>query len=86
MSTTAERPLSDVLLTTPGDFTPERPERAPWHQPTLGDVEIVVTDNRRRVNLAVADRVKLRGLERATYARDDLEWFDWTPAGWGVPT
>jgi hypothetical protein len=81
-----ERPLADVLLRTPGDFTPARPERAPWHQPSLDwtRVDFAVTDNRATVNLAVADRVKLKGLERPTYERDYLEFFDWTPHGWGV--
>ncbi|HEX4187082.1 MAG TPA: hypothetical protein VHY83_04205 [Solirubrobacteraceae bacterium] len=86
MSATDERPLGDVLLRAWGGFDPAHSERPPWHQPTidLDRVEFAVTDNRRVVNLAVADRVHLRGLERPTYERDWLEYFDWTPPGWGV--
>jgi len=47
-------------------------------------VDFAVTDNRGQVNLAVADRVKLKGLERPTCMRDDLDPADWMPRGWGV--
>jgi hypothetical protein len=77
-------PLDRVLTRYGGEFVPEHPERAPWHQPTIRTVEVAVTDNRATVDLAIADRVHLRGLDRPTFERDDLEPFDWTPAGWGV--
>jgi hypothetical protein len=81
-------PLADVLRRAWGDFTPTHPERRPWHQPTLdySRVDWAITDNRREVNLAVADRVRLQGLEWPTYERDDLEPGDWMRGpGWGVP-
>jgi hypothetical protein len=83
---TGERPLADVLLRTPRDFVPAHPERAPWAQPTLDWTRVVwaITDNRAVVNLRVADRVRLQGLERPTYTRDDLEPYDWMPRGWGA--
>ena len=81
---TADRPLGEVLARSLGDFTPQHPNRAPWHRPTLRYVEVAITDNRAVVPLAIADRVQLRGLDRPTGWRDDLEPLDWTPAGWGV--
>jgi hypothetical protein len=84
MSSTRERPLADVLLRAWEDSTPARPERAPWHQPTLRDFQLAATDNRVTVNLAVATRVRVHDLGRPTGERDDVEWFDWTPRGWGV--
>jgi hypothetical protein len=82
----SEGPLDQVLVRTPGDFTPAHPERAPWHQPTLDytRLDFAVTDNRVAVPLGIADRVQLHGLERPTHERDWLEPFDWTPAGWGA--
>jgi hypothetical protein len=77
------RGADQALLRTPDDFTPARPDRPPWHQPTLGEVEIPCTDNRAEVNVRIADRVKRRGLERPSYERDWLEPFDWAPARWG---
>jgi hypothetical protein len=78
-----------VLLRAWEDFTPAHPERRPWHQPTLdwARLEIVATDNRATVNLAVADRVHLHHLERPTGDRgDELEPGDWMRGpGWGVP-
>jgi hypothetical protein len=84
MSST-ERPLADVLHTTPGDFTPAHPNRPPWHQPTLREVELVSTGNIVTVPLVLADRVRLHGLEAPSWDRDDLEPTDWMRGpGWGV--
>jgi hypothetical protein len=82
-----ERSLADVLRHAWGDFTPARPNRPPWHQPTLdySRLEIAITDNRRVISLAAADRVQLQGLESPTDERDDLEPGDWMRGpGWGV--
>jgi hypothetical protein len=85
MSGTAERPLDQVILFTPGDFTPAQPSRVPWRQPTLRVVDWASTGNITTVNLAVADRVHLHGLERPSWDRDDLEPTDWLRGpGWGV--
>jgi hypothetical protein len=85
-SSTPERPLSTVLVLTPGDFTPARPTRAPWHQPTLRSVELVATGNVVTVPLVLAGRVQLRGLDQPSFDRDDLEPTDWMRGpGWGVP-
>ena len=84
---TPEGPLADVLHRSREDFTPVHPERAPWHQLGLDytRLEIVATDNRVTVNLAVADRVHLHGLEQPTYDRDWFEPGDWMRGpGWGV--
>ena len=80
------RPLADVLLRTPGDFAPADPDRAPWQQPSLDwtRVDFAVTDNRVRVNLAVADRVQLVGLGRPSSNATIWSRSTWTPAGWGV--
>jgi hypothetical protein len=83
-SSTRERPLGEVLAHAWGDFTPEHPQRAPWHQLSLDGVDVAITDNRVTVPLACAHRAQLHRLERPTYVRDDLEPLDWTPAGWGV--
>jgi hypothetical protein len=80
MSTsTPERPLGDVLKRALDiEFTPAHPEREPpWHQHTLGTVELVCTGNLVEVPLEVADRVSLRGLKRPTWERDFLEPGDW---------
>jgi hypothetical protein len=81
---TRERPLEQVVARARCDFEPEHPGRAPWHKPTLRRVEIAITDNRAVVNLAVADRERLHGLNRPSYERDWLEPYDWMPVGWGV--
>jgi hypothetical protein len=84
----SEGPLADVLRHAWGDFTPAHPNRPPWHQPTLdySRADWAITDNRATVNLAVAGRKKLQGLDRPTYERDDLEPGDWMRGpGWGVP-
>jgi hypothetical protein len=82
---TPERPLSEVLVRTPGDFTPAHPSRAPWHQPTLRGFELASTGNLAEVPLVVADRVHLQGLEAPSWDRDDLEPTDWMRGpGWGV--
>jgi hypothetical protein len=80
----SERPLSDVLRTAIPDFTPEHPQRAPWQREQLDHVEHAYTGNIIIVPLKIADRVHLRGLDRPSDERDDLEPSDWTPAGWGV--
>ena len=80
----SERPLDQVLVTAVEDFEPERPDRAPWHRSTLRHVEHAYTGNVVTVPLVVADRVHLGNVDRASDERDDLEWFDSTPAGWGV--
>ncbi len=80
------QPLDQVLARAWGDFVPRRPDRPPWWQPRSVVDEVAVTDNRAVVPLIVADRVHLCGLDRPTWMRDDLEFFDWTPAGWGVPS
>jgi hypothetical protein len=36
------------------------------------------------VPLAIADRPRLCGLAEPSWERDDLEPFDWMPAGWGA--
>lgn len=77
-------PLDRVLTRAWGDFTPKRPGRAPWHRPSHRPVKVAYTGNLITVPLEVADRVQLRGLDRPSWLRDDLEPFDWTPAGWGV--
>jgi hypothetical protein len=84
MSSTPERPLGQVLATAWDDFAPERPNRAPWHQPTLRGYELAATGNVIEVPLLVADRVQLGNLGVPSDYRDELEPFDWTPAGWGV--
>ena len=78
------RPLGDVLLHASGDFTPERPERAPWHQTTLRHFELASTGNLATVRLERAANVHLHGLDRPSWDQDWLEPSDWTPAGWGV--
>lgn len=77
-------PLDQVLARAIGDFTPRHPDRPPWWQPRRVVDEVAVTDNRAVVPLIVASRVQLCRLDRPTWMRDDLEPFDWTPAGWGV--
>jgi hypothetical protein len=82
---TLERPLSDVLLRTPIDFTPAHPDRRPWHQPTLRSVELASTGIVATVPLAIADRVHLHGLDQPSWERDWLEPTDWMRGpGWGV--
>jgi hypothetical protein len=83
MSRTPERPLGQVLATAWDDFVPQRPNRPPWHQPTLREVQVAYTGNIVIVPLEVADRVQLHNLGAPSDYRDDLEFFDWTPAGWG---
>jgi hypothetical protein len=88
--TTPERPLVDVLHRLPGidTFQPEHPDRdPPWHQRTLPPSELVSTGNLVEVNLAVATRVSLIGLDRPSWDRDPLEpYYDWRKGpGWGVP-
>lgn len=80
----SDRPLDQVLVTALDDFVPERPNRAPWHRSTLHHVEHAHTSNVVTVPLVVADRVHLRNVARASDERDELEPFDWTPAGWGM--
>ena len=80
------RPLDQVLGRAVEDFTPERPGHPPWHQPTLDRVELASTGNLVTVPLRKADRVRVYGLGRPSWEQDDLEPFDWTPAGWGVPS
>lgn len=77
-------PLDQVLLTTSGGFVPERPRRAPWHQPTLRRVEHAYTGNVAVVPLKFADRVQLHGLGRLSRDRDDLEPTDWMAVGWAI--
>lgn len=80
----SERPLDQVLVTAVEDFEPERPNRAPWHQPTKPTPQVASTGNVVTVPLVVADRVHLRNVDRASDERDELEPVDWTPLGWGV--
>jgi hypothetical protein len=80
----AERPLGDVLMRAVTDYLPQRPNRAPWVQPSGEPVEVAATGNVLSVPLVIADRVNLHGLDGAPMWRDDLEPSDWTPAGWGV--
>lgn len=80
-----ERPLGEVLARRwLDDFTPRRPDRAPWHQGTLAHVEHTTTGNVVTVPLIVADRVTLHGLDRPSDERDDTEPGDWHPVTWGV--
>ena len=76
------RPLGDVLARALGDFTPEHPNRPPWHRSTLRDVEVAYTGNLCTVRLERADRVQLVGLDRPSYERDELELSDWLAIGW----
>jgi hypothetical protein len=78
-----DRPLSDVILQAPEDFTPAHPRRAPWHQPTIRRYQLASTGNVAVVPLEVA-RVCLRRLGRPSWEQDWLEPADWTRAGWGV--
>lgn len=78
------KPLAQVVSRSLGDFTPQRPTRAPWHQPTLGYIEHAWTGNTHVVPLEVADSVCLIGVGRPTWAQDDLEPGDWYPITWGV--
>jgi hypothetical protein len=79
-------PLDQVLLRNAGDFTPAHPNRPPWHQPTLREVQLVSTGNVATVPLALADRVYLHGLDAPSWERDWLEPGDWMRGpGWGVP-
>lgn len=80
----SERPLGDVLLRAIPDFVPEHPRRAPWQREQLDRLEHAYTGNVATVNLAVADRMHLRGLGRPSWEQDWLEPSDWTRAGWGV--
>jgi hypothetical protein len=80
----SERPLGEVLRTAIPDYEPEHPERAPWQREQLDRVQHAYTGNVVVVNLKLADRVHLRGLDRPSYEQDWLEPSDWTPAGWGV--
>jgi hypothetical protein len=78
------QPLDQVLARALGDFVPERPDRPPWHQPTLDQVQVAATGVVAVVPLAIADRVRLSGLDRRVpdpYAELPE---DHTPAGWGV--
>ena len=84
MSATGERPLDEVLSHGWSNFTPARPGRPPWHRPTLRHVEIATTGIVAIIPLEIADRAHLHGLDRPSDWQDDLEPFDWTPAGWGV--
>ena len=77
-------PLDQVIATNPGGFVPESPDRHPWHQPTLGPVQVASTGNVITVPFRVADRAHVHGLGRPSWEQDFLEPFDWTPAGWGV--
>lgn len=80
----SDRPLGDVLLRAIPDFTPEHPKRAPWQREQLDRVELASTGNVAVVNLAVADRVHLHGLDRPSYEQDWECPEDWTRQGWGV--
>lgn len=82
---TPERPLGDVLARAMDDFTPQRPDRPPWHQPTLTHVEHAYTGTVLTVPLIIADRVHLHGVGRPTDWQDDTELADWLPITWGVP-
>ncbi len=83
--TTTQRPLGEVLARAYGwEFEPRDPTRPPWAQPSLRGVEHAYTGNVAVVPLERADRVQLHNLDRPSDERDDLEPFDWTPAGWGV--
>ncbi len=66
------------------DFTPEHPERTPWHQPSGQRVELAYTANVAVVCLDRADREQLHGLGRPSWEQDWLELTDWMPVGWGV--
>jgi hypothetical protein len=80
------RPLDQVLTRAFYDFVPEHPERAPWHRERLDRVEHAYTGNVAVVNLAAADRVKLRNLDSPSWDQDWLEPGDWRRGpGWGVP-
>jgi hypothetical protein len=79
-----ERPLGDVLARALGDFTPEHPNRPPWHRPTLRGVEVAYTGNVAVVRLDRADRVELHGLDWPSDERDELEPTDWMPVGWAA--
>lgn len=83
---TPDRSLDQVLSRRPfGDFEPERPESAPWHQPTLDHVELAYTGITHIVPLVVADRVHLHGVGYPTHEQDELEPGDWMPVTWGLP-
>lgn len=67
-----------------GDFTPEHPNRPPWHRPTWRDVGVTYTGNVAVVRIERADGVELHGLDGPSYEQDELEPTDWMPVGWGV--
>ena len=78
-------PLLDVLTRAfPGGFTPKHPQRRPWHQPTLGHVEVAFTGVVAVVPLEIADRVELHGLGRPSWEQDWDCPEDWTRQSWGV--
>lgn len=83
MSSTPERTLDQVLVTTRHDFYPTRPNRPPWWQPRSVIDEVADTSNRAVVPLAVADRATVRNLEWPG-TQDTLELTDWMAVGWAV--
>ena len=78
-------PLDQVIATNSQDFVPERPDLPPWAQPRLRSVEYAATGNVVTVPLRIADRVQLRGLDRATRDPWDMLPEDMTRQSWGLP-
>ena len=76
-------PLDQVLTRAWGDFTPKRPGRAPWHQPSHLPVEVAYTGNVAVVPLEIADRVRLRNVGRPSGLRDDTGALRLDPGGLG---
>ena len=79
----SDQRLDLVLQRAWGHFTPEHPSRRPWRQGRVS-YGLAYTGNVAVVPLRIADRVQLRGLDRARYDRDDLEPTDWMPVGWAT--
>jgi hypothetical protein len=76
-------PLDRVLLRAQGqDYVPEQPHRPPWARGKVSP-EVASTGDVAVVDLAVADRVHLRGLGRRTPEQPEI-YEDCTPESWGV--
>lgn len=80
--------LDEIIATNPGGLRPQYPGRPPWAQPSGRDVTVAITGNVVSVPLKVADRVRVRGLDRAlAYGLVDAEpiYEDMTRQSWGLP-
>ena len=75
-------PLDKILACGWADFVPRHPERPPWlPQDVSVPYTMASTGNVAVVDLAVADRVELRGLGPSD-EQDALEPGDWARSGW----